>query len=143
MPRSIETENITVAMPVDLLDLLDDLCIRKDLHRTQTVVRAIKAYLALDAVSDCSLLTMAAGAWQDGPAPKDGSWILGLFYGLPYVVCYDSWEISEEGGPKETEEGWCLAGQDMHPMDQDEPEKWARIIHPNRHMPASWDGPGD
>lgn len=64
-------------------------------------------------------------------------------YGLPYVVCYDSWEISEEGGPKETEEGWCLAGQDMHPMDQDEPEKWARIIHPNRHMPASWDGPGD
>lgn len=87
--------------------------------------------------------TMAAGAWQDGPAPKDGSWILGLFYGLPYVVCYDSWEISEEGGPKETEEGWCLAGQDMHPMDQDEPEKWARIIHPNRHMPASWDGPGD
>ena len=42
MPRSIETENITVAMPVDLLDLLDDLCIRKDLHRTQTVVRAIK-----------------------------------------------------------------------------------------------------
>lgn len=35
------------------------------------------------------------------------------------------------------------AGQDMHPMDQDEPEKWARIIHPDRHMPASWDGPGD
>lgn len=30
----------------------------------------------------------------DGHAPKDGSWILGLFYGLPYVVCYDSWEIS-------------------------------------------------
>jgi len=28
-------------------------------------------------------------------------------------------------------------------MDQDEPEKWARIIHPDRHMPASWDGPGD
>ena len=105
MPRSIETENITVAMPVDLLDLLDDLCIRKDLHRTQTVVRAIKAYLALDAVSDCSLLTMAAGAWQDGPAPKDGSWILGLFYGLPYVVCYDSWEISEEGGPKRQKKG--------------------------------------
>ena len=104
---------------------------------TEAKARVYKA--TVDHLAD----TMAAGAWQDGPAPKDGSWILGLFYGLPYVVCYDSWEISEEGGPKETEEGWCLAGQDMHPMDQDEPEKWARIIHPNRHMPASWDGPGD
>lgn len=58
MPRSIETENITVAIPVDLLDLLDDICVRKDLHRTQTVVRAIKAYLALDAVTDCSLISI-------------------------------------------------------------------------------------
>lgn len=58
MPRSIETENITIAVPIDLLELLDDLCIRKDLHRTQTVVRAIKAYLALDAVSDRSLLSI-------------------------------------------------------------------------------------
>ena len=107
------------------------------LKETEAKARVYKA--AVDQLAD----SMAAGAWQDGPAPKDGSWILGLFYGLPYVVCYDSWEISEEGGPKETEEGWCLAGQDMHPMDQDEPEKWARIIHPNRHMPASWDGPGD
>ena len=106
---------------------------------SETAAKARVYKAAVDQLAD----TMAAGAWQDGPAPKDGSWILGLFYGLPYVVCYDSWEISEEGGPKETEEGWCLAGQDMHPMDQDEPEKWARIIHPNRHMPASWDGPGD
>ena len=104
---------------------------------TEAKARVYKA--AVDQLAD----SMAAGAWQDGPAPKDGSWILGLFHGLPYVVVYDSWEVSEEGGPKETEEGWCLAGQDMHPMDKDEPEKWARIIHPDRHMPASWDGPGD
>ena len=115
---------------------LKDFCFPRGLETTAKA-RVYKA--AVDQLAD----SMAAGAWQDGPAPKDGSWILGLFYGLPYVVCYDSWEISEEGGPKETEEGWCLAGQDMHPMDQDEPEKWARIIHPNRHMPASWDGPGD
>ena len=104
---------------------------------TEAKARVYKA--AVDQLAD----SMAAGAWQDGPAPKDGSWILGLFHGLPYVVGYDSWEVSEEGGPKETEEGWCLAGQDMHPMDKDEPEKWARIIHPDRHVPASWDGPGD
>jgi hypothetical protein len=84
---------------------------------------------------------MAAGAWQDGPAPKDGSWILGLFRGLPYVVAYDSWEVGgdEESPPDGTEEGWCLAGDRMQVMDQDEPYKWARIIHPNRHMQASWD----
>ena len=103
----------------------------------ESKARVYKA--AVDQLAD----TMAAGAWQDGPAPKDGSWILGLFHGLPYVVGYDSWEVSEEDGPKETEEGWCLAGDDMHVMEEDEPEKWARIIHPNRHMPASWDGPGD
>ena len=93
---------------------------------------------------------MAGGAWQDGPAPKDGSWILGLFHGLPYVVAYDSWEVGGEtlpdgsGSPPDGyESGWCLAGDNLHVMDKDEPEKWARIIHPNRHMPASWDGPGN
>ena len=92
--------------------------------------------------------SMAGGVWQDGPAPKDGSWILGLFHGLPYVVAYDSWEVGGEtlpdgsGSPPDGyESGWCLAGDNLHVMDKDEPEKWARIIHPNRHMPASWDGP--
>ena len=96
---------------------------------------------AVDQLAD----SIAAGAWQDGPAPKDGSWILALFHGLPYVVEYDSWEVGgdEESPPDGHESGWCLAGDNLHVMDQDEPEKWARIIHPNRHMPASWDGPGD
>lgn len=39
--------------------------------------------------------------------------------------------------------GWCLAGDSFCVMDRDEPEKWARIIHPDRQMPAPWDGPGD
>jgi hypothetical protein len=95
--------------------------------------------------------TMRAGGYKlKGPAPKDGSWILGLFHGLPYVVGYDSWEVGGEMLPDGTgsppdghESGWCLAGDNLQVMDQDEPEKWARIIHPDRHMPASWDGPGD
>lgn len=40
------------------------------------------------------------------------------------------------------ESGWIIARNGDALID-DEPEKWARIIHPNRHMPASWDGPGD
>lgn len=111
---------------------------------TAAKTRVYKA--AVDHIAD----TMAAGAWQDGPAPKDGSWILGLFQGLPYVVCYYSWEVGGEilpdgtGSPPDGyESGWCVAGDKLYVMDQDEPEKWARIIHPNRHMPASWDGPGD
>ncbi|MFA5187170.1 MAG: hypothetical protein WC551_11895 [Patescibacteria group bacterium] len=111
---------------------------------TESKARVYKS--AVDQLAD----SMAAGAWQDGPAPKDGSWILGLFYGLPYVVGYDSWDVGGEmlpdgsGSPPDGHEsGWCLAGENLHVMDKDEPEKWARIIHPNRHMPASWDGPGD
>ena len=111
---------------------------------TASKARVYKA--AIDLLAD----TEAAGAWQDGPAPKDGSWILGLFHGLPYVVGYDSWEVGGEMLPNGTgsppdghESGWCLAGDNLQVMDQDEPEKWARIIHPDRHMPASWDGPGD
>lgn len=101
---------------------------------------------AVDQLAD----SIAAGAWQDGPAPKDGSWILGLFNGLPYVVMYDTWEVGGEMLPDGTgsppdgyESGWCLAGDNLMVMDEDEPEKWARIIHPNRRMPAPWDGPGD
>jgi len=114
------------------------------LKETEAKARVYKA--AVDQLAD----SMAAGAWQDGPAPKDGSWILGLFHGLPYVVVYDSWEVGGEMLPDGTgsppdghESGWCLAGDSLQVMDKDEPEKWARIIHPDRHMPASWDGPGD
>ena len=114
------------------------------LKETEAKARVYKA--AVDQLAD----SMAAGAWQDGPAPKDGSWILGLFHGLPYVVVYDSWEVGGEMLPDGTgsppdghESGWCLAGDNIQVMDQDEPEKWARIIHPDRHMPTSWDGPGD
>ena len=90
---------------------------------------------------------MAAGAWQDGPAPKDGSHILALFRGDPYVVYWDSWQTGEtipgEGTYIDGEEsGWIIARNGDDLID-DEPEKWARIIHPDRHMPASWDGPGD
>ena len=111
---------------------------------TASKARVYKA--AVDQLAD----SMAAGAWQDGPAPKDGSWILGLFHGLPYVVGYDSWEVGGEmlsdgtgSPPDDHESGWCLARDHLQVMDKDEPEKWARIIHPDLHMPASWDGPGD
>ena len=91
--------------------------------------------------------SMAAGAWQDGPAPKDGSWILGMFTGRPYVVHYSSWLTGEtipgEGSYVDGEDsGWCIGGDEGRVLIED-PEKWARIVHPDRHMPASWDGPGD
>ena len=84
-------------------------------------------------------ISMAAGAWQEGPAPKDGTWILGLFHGLPYVVAYYSWEVGGEmlsdgtGSPSDGHEsGWCLAGDNnLQVMDKDEPERWARIILPD------------
>jgi hypothetical protein len=116
------------------------------LRGLETAAKARVYKAAVDQLVDA----MAAGAWQDGPAPKDGSWILGLFHGLPYVVGYDSWDVGGEMLPDGTgsppdghESGWCLAGDNLHVMDEDEPEKWARIIHPNRNMPASWDWPGD
>ena len=116
------------------------------LRGLETAAKSRVYKAAVDQLAD----SMAAGAWQDGPAPKDGSWILGLFHGLPYVVWYDSWEVGGEMLPDGTgsppdgyESGWCLAGDSLQVMDKDEPEKWARIIHPDRHMPASWDGPGD
>ena len=116
------------------------------LRGLETAAKARVYKAAVDQLAE----SMAGGAWQDGPAPKDGSWILGLFHGLPYVVAYDSWEVGGEtlpdgsGSPPDGyESGWCLAGDNLHVMDEDEPEKWARIIHPNRHMPASLDGPGN
>jgi len=91
------------------------------LKETEAKARVYKA--AVDQLAD----SMAAGAWQDGPAPKDGSWILGLFHGLPYVVVYDSWEVGGEMLPDGTgsppdghESGWCLAGDSLQVMDQDE-----------------------
>lgn len=90
----------------------------------------------------------AAGEWQDGPAPKDGSWILGLFFGMPHVVRFESWDVGGEllpdgtGSPPDgVESGWCLTGTSIDVMDQDEPEKWARIHHPDPSMAAPWDGP--
>ena len=111
------------------------------LRGLETAAKARVYKAAVDQLAE----SMAGGAWQDGPAPKDGSWILGLFHGLPYVVGYDSWEVGgdEESPADGIEEGWCVAGDNLHVMDEDEPEKWARIIHSNRQMPASWDGPGD
>ena len=111
-----------------------------DPDETAAKARVYKA--AVDQLAD----TMAAGAWQDGPAPKDGSHILALFRGEPYVVYWDSWQTGEtipgEGTYIDGEEsGWIIARNGDGLID-DEPEKWARIIHPNRHMPASWDGPG-
>ena len=113
------------------------------LRGLETAAKARVYKVAIDQLAD----SMAAGAWQDGPAPKDGSHILALFRGEPYVVYWDSWQTGEtipgEGTYIDGEEsGWIIARNGDALID-DAPEKWARIIHPNRHMPASWDGPGD
>jgi hypothetical protein len=87
-----------------------------------------------------------AAVWQSGPAPKDGSWILGMFKGYPFVVYWDSWQTGEdvpgEGVYLEGEEsGWCIA-QDGGLLDIDgDPDKWARIIPPDKMQPARWEGP--
>jgi len=77
----------------------------------------------------------AAGKWQTPPAPKDGTWILGLFNGAPHVVMYDTWDVGGEMLPDGTgsppdghEEGWCLAGDNICVMEQDEPEMWAYVF---------------
>ena len=79
-------------------------------------------------------LTHAAGKWQTSPAPKDGTWVLGMFDGEPHVVMYDTWDVGGEilpdgtGSPAdEHEEGWCPSGDRMRVMEQDEPEVWAYI----------------
>ena len=138
-----DDEPLLPPSPEEVLEMIAEI---RRLRGLETAAKARVYKAAVDQIAD----SMAAGAWQDGPAPKDGSWILGLFHGLPYVVGYDSWEVGGEMLPDGTgsppdghESGWCLAGDNIQVMDQDEPEKWARIIHPNRHMPASWDGPGD
>ena len=76
----------------------------------------------------------AAGQWQEPPAPKDGTWILGMFNGEPHVVMYDTWDVGGEMLPDGTgsppdghEEGWCPSGDTMRVMEQDEPEVWAYI----------------
>ena len=85
---------------------------------------------AVDQLAD----TMAAGAWQDGPAPKDGTRILGVFGGAVHVVFFDSWPVGGEmlsdgtGSPPDGyESGWCLSGDSLCFMDSDEPERWALI----------------
>lgn len=71
MPKAAQTtENITVAVPSDLLQLLDDLCVRKDLHRTQVVVRAVKMYLAVEASRDCSFFSTLYQAREEAQLLK-------------------------------------------------------------------------
>ena len=114
------------------------------LRGLETAAKARVYKAAVDQLADA----MAAGAWQDGPAPKDGSHILALFRGYPYVVFWDSWQTGEtipgEGTYIDGEEsGWIIARNGDSLID-DEPEKWARIIPPYpRRMPAPWDGPGE
>ena len=57
MNHNIERENMTVSMPLDLLELVDDLCSKKDLNRSQVVLRALKTYLAIDYARNGSLIS--------------------------------------------------------------------------------------
>lgn len=106
--------------------------------RTESERDVYKA--ALDEVAD-----NVAAVWQHGPAPKDGSWILGMFKGFPFVVYWASWQTGEdvpgEGVYLEGEEsGWCTA-QDDSLLDVDgDPDNWARIIPPDKMQPARWEG---
>jgi len=107
-------------------------------NRTESERDVYKA--ALDEMAD-----NVAAVWQSGPAPKDGSWILGIFDYRPHVVYWDSWLTGEtvpgDGTYVDGEEsGWCLARDNLVFMDEAEPEKWARIIPPNRQQPAPWEG---
>lgn len=115
-----------------------------DLYREAEVAKH-EAKIAIEErdAALAEVANMAAGAWRDGPAPKDGSHILALFRGDPYVVYWDSWQTGEtipgEGTYIDGEEsGWIIARNGDALID-DEPEKWARIIHPNRHTPADQD----
>ena len=106
-------------------------------NRTESERDVYKA--ALDEMAD-----NVAAVWQSGPAPKDGSWILGIFNHRPHVVYWDTWQTGEtvpgEGTYVDGEEsGWCLARDNVVCMDEDEPERWARIIPANKQQPAPWE----
>ena len=46
MSNKIATENISVTIPIDMLELFDLYCHEADLNRSQAVNRAIRLYLA-------------------------------------------------------------------------------------------------
>jgi hypothetical protein len=70
-----------------------------------------------------------------------------MFNAAPHVVYWACWGtgklIPGEGvNPEKHECGWVLAravDRNVVVMDEDEPEKWARIIPPNRKQPAPWE----
>lgn len=82
---------------------------------------------------------IATGTWMTlANPPKDGSLILALFGGMPYVVRWKSWEVGGEslpngdGSPPDgVESGWCVhdSGGDFTVLE-DEPEAWAEIFRP-------------
>ena len=81
----------------------------------------------------CTKTDNIAAVWQDGPAPKDGSWILGMFNGEPHIV---HWAYLAYGGDSI---GWVLAHKKLVVVSKNEPERWARIIPPNQKQPAPWE----
>ena len=83
----------------------------------------------------------AAGEWQTGPAPKDGSYILFLNCNYPFVA---RWTTT--GKPTKSwrsKAGWVVDNQ-FDCLFYGEPEYWTRILHPEGVSPAPWDkGPED
>ena len=48
------TENISVSMPMTLLQILDYYCRENDLNRSQAVNRAVRLYLGTKRARECS-----------------------------------------------------------------------------------------
>jgi len=52
------TENVSINMNTDLIELLDAYCQRKDLHRSQVISRAVRMFIAVDASRDCDFISL-------------------------------------------------------------------------------------
>jgi hypothetical protein len=61
------------------------------------------------------LKACATGPWQTGPAPKDGSLILGIWGDYPYVAQFQS-----DGEAS----AWVTSAESM----TEDPTRWARIM---------------
>ncbi len=71
MPRKPQdTENVTVALPCDMLEVLDILCSRYDLNRSQIIKRSLKLWLSVEFSKDCSSFEILYEIFKEGQNGK-------------------------------------------------------------------------
>ena len=73
-----------------------------------------------------------AAIWADGPPPKDGSFILGIFDGFPIVVQWGATDPYWGEVDPCHECAWVMRYGSYGVIKREDPEKWARITIPDK-----------